>query len=104
MRVWQASQTPGAPDVRGLLGATPRMLAARARGEYKDLSPIRVAGMAAAAAYLISPIDLIPEGLLTVIGLVDDAAVAMWLTGALLDETSRYVEWEQTNVSRRAGS
>lgn len=75
------------------------MLAARARGEYRDLSLVRVAAMAAAAGYLVSPIDLVPEGLLPFIGLVDDAAIAMWLTGALFDETSRFVEWEQSRAS-----
>lgn len=51
--------------------------------------------MLAAAGYLVSPIDLVPEGLFAFIGLVDDAAVAAWLTGALLDETSRFADWER---------
>jgi uncharacterized membrane protein YkvA (DUF1232 family) len=37
----------------------------------------------------------VPEGLFAFIGLVDDAAVAAWLTGALLDETSRFADWER---------
>lgn len=99
MRVWQASSKPGAPDMGALLRAAPRMLVARTKGEYRDLSLGRVAAMTAAAAYLLSPIDLVPEGLLLFIGLVDDAAITLWLAGALFDETSRFVEWEQGRTS-----
>jgi uncharacterized membrane protein YkvA (DUF1232 family) len=57
--------------------------------------------MLAAAGYLVSPIDLIPEGLFAFAGLVDDAAVAAWLAGALLDETNRFADWER--MMPRAG-
>jgi len=44
---------------------------------------------------MISPIDAIPEGFLLLLGLVDDAAVAAWLAGAVLDETERFLAWEK---------
>lgn len=72
------------------------MLAARAGGRYREISSGRVFAMVAALAYLISPIDLVPEGLLAFLGLADDAVVVAWLAGALLDETSRFVAWERT--------
>jgi uncharacterized membrane protein YkvA (DUF1232 family) len=100
-RVWQASQKPGAPSVGELFKATPRMLGAWAGGRYRGISAGRVLAMLAAAGYLVSPIDLVPEGLFAFIGLVDDAAVAVWLAGALLDETSRFADWER--MMPRAG-
>ena len=51
--------------------------------------------MVVAAMYIISPIDLIPEAIFLVFGLIDDAAVAAWFAGAMLDETERFLEWER---------
>ena len=61
-------------------------------GKYAELGRGRLAMLALAVAYLISPVDLVPEGLL---GLGDDAVVALWLGGALLVETDRYLDWER---------
>jgi uncharacterized membrane protein YkvA (DUF1232 family) len=96
--LWRAardSRRPGVPGVRDRIGAVPRMLAARARGDYTDLSPSRLGVIAFAALYIISPIDLAPELLLTVFGVADDALIAAWLTGAVFDEAERYLAWER---------
>jgi uncharacterized membrane protein YkvA (DUF1232 family) len=73
------------------------MLKATARGEYDG--GLRLAMMAAATAYVVSPIDAIPEAALLVFGLVDDALMITWLAGSVLDETGRFLEWE---AGRRA--
>ena len=70
------------------------MIRASAKGEYDG--GVRVAAMAAATAYIASPIDLFPEGLLLVLGLADDVVMATWLAGAVLSETERFLEWEQS--------
>jgi uncharacterized membrane protein YkvA (DUF1232 family) len=51
--------------------------------------------MAGAAAYILSPIDLIPEAFLFVLGLADDAVMIAWLAGSILSETERFLEWEK---------
>ncbi|GIJ44838.1 hypothetical protein Val02_17240 [Virgisporangium aliadipatigenens] len=84
---------PGTPGLGRRLGALPRMVRATLRGQYDGGS--RLAMMAVSAAYIVSPIDLVPEGALLLIGLVDDAAVAAWFAGALLDETERFLAWEK---------
>jgi uncharacterized membrane protein YkvA (DUF1232 family) len=84
---------PGTPGLGRRLAAIPRMIGATMRGEYDGKS--RLALMAISAAYMVSPIDAVPEGILLLIGLVDDAAVAVWLAGAVLDETERFLEWER---------
>ena len=71
----------------------PRMLKASATGQYDG--GWRVAAMAAAVAYVASPIDVIPEAFLLVAGLVDDAVMITWLAGAMLAETERFLEWER---------
>jgi uncharacterized membrane protein YkvA (DUF1232 family) len=83
----------GGPTVGKRLAALPRMLKATAKGEYDG--GVRVAMMAAATAYVISPIDLIPEAFFLVFGLADDAVMITWLAGTVLSETARFLEWEK---------
>ena len=83
----------GGPSLSKRMAALPRMLKATAKGQYDG--GMRVALMAGAAAYIISPIDLIPEAFLFVFGLADDAVMITWLAGAVLAETERFLEWEK---------
>jgi uncharacterized membrane protein YkvA (DUF1232 family) len=85
--------TRGGPSVSKRLAALPRMLKATATGQYDG--GMRLAVMAAATAYVISPIDLVPEAFLLVVGLADDAVMITWLAGAVLAETERFLEWEK---------
>jgi uncharacterized membrane protein YkvA (DUF1232 family) len=84
---------PGTPGVGERLSAIPRMIGATMRGEYDGKG--RLTLMAMSAFYIASPIDVVPEGFLLLLGLVDDAAVAAWFAGAVLDETERFLEWER---------
>ena len=84
---------PGTPGLGKRLAAVPRMVRATMRKEYDGGG--RLTMMALAGVYIVSPIDLGPELFLFVLGLVDDAAVAAYFAGALLDETERFLEWEK---------
>ena len=84
---------PGTPGLGKRLAAIPRMIAATMRGEYDGKG--RLAMMAMAGVYIVSPVDLVPELFLFVLGLVDDVAVAAYFAGALLDETERFLAWEK---------
>jgi uncharacterized membrane protein YkvA (DUF1232 family) len=90
-----AGNRPGAPGLGDRLHSLPRMLGAAVSGKYAELSRGRLAVMALALAYLVSPIDLVPEAVFGLLGLGDDAVVALWLGGALLVETDRYLDWER---------
>jgi uncharacterized membrane protein YkvA (DUF1232 family) len=83
----------GGPTIGMRLGALPRMLKATFRREYDGAT--RVALMAIAAVYVISPFDFIPEAIFLVFGLADDAVVITWLAGTVLSETARFLEWEK---------
>ena len=83
----------GGPSVGKRLAALPRMLKATAKGQYDG--GMRVALMAAATAYVISPIALIPEAIFLIFGLADDAVMIAWLAGTVLSETERFLEWEK---------
>ena len=87
------SGSRGGPSLGKRLAALPRMIKATARGEYDG--GLRVAAMAAMTAYVVSPIDVIPEAFVLVFGLADDALMITWLAGTVLSETERFLEWEK---------
>src|SRR3954454_18521589 len=80
----------GGPSLSTRLAAVPRMMKATAKGQYDG--GMRLGMMAAATAYVISPIDLIPEAIFLVFGLADDAVMITWLAGSVLAETERFLE------------
>jgi uncharacterized membrane protein YkvA (DUF1232 family) len=84
---------PGTPGIGRRISAFPRMFKASLKGEYDG--GFRLLLMSAASLYILSPIDAIPE-FVPFVGLIDDAFVLTWLTGALLSETERFLEWEKT--------
>jgi uncharacterized membrane protein YkvA (DUF1232 family) len=88
------------PSLGKRLAAIPRMIGAILTGRYDGKA--RLFGMALVSAYIVSPIDLIPEGVLIpllgpfgLVGLLDDSAAAIWLAGAVLSETERFLAWER---------
>ena len=83
----------GGPSLGKRVAAVPRMVAATAKGQYDG--GMRVALMAAATAYVVSPFDLVPEAFLLIAGLADDAVMITWLAGAVLAESERFLEWEK---------
>lgn len=95
-RVLRDARRPGSPSLGERFAALPRLLRAAASRRYDDVRVGRLAMMALAVAYILSPIDLMPEALFWVFGVADDAAVAAWLAGAVLLETDRFLVWERT--------
>jgi uncharacterized membrane protein YkvA (DUF1232 family) len=87
------SGSRGGPSLGTRVAAVPRMVVASAKGQYDG--GMRVALMAAATAYVVSPFDLVPEAFLLFIGLADDALMVTWLAGTVLAETERFLEWEK---------
>ncbi|MFY1687778.1 YkvA family protein [Plantactinospora sp. WMMB782] len=87
----------GGPSLGRRIAALPRMIAATVRGEYDG--GLRLALMTAATAYVLSPVDVLPELTLLIFGLADDAVMVTWLAGAVLAETERFLEWEARRAS-----
>jgi uncharacterized membrane protein YkvA (DUF1232 family) len=90
---WQGAK-PGTPSLADRARAVPRMVGGALSGRYPILTKGRIGLLVLAVAYLISPVDLVPEAVLSVFGLIDDGVVALWLGGALLVETERFLAWE----------
>ncbi len=87
---------PGGPSLVDRAQAVPRLVRAVRSGEYTGTSVGRLLMMLGAAGYLVSPVDLLPEGLLGAVGLADDAVVGSWLAAELVTETEAFLEWERT--------
>jgi len=95
---------PGGPSVGERANSVPRMIRATFSGQYAGVSKGRLLMMLAAAGYLVSPLDLIPEGILPLVGLADDALVLSWLATQLVEETEAFLEWEKSGVSASSGA
>ncbi|HEY0639773.1 MAG TPA: YkvA family protein [Pseudonocardiaceae bacterium] len=95
-RAVRAGHRPGSPGIGERFGALPRLVGGAVRGRYPGLGKGRLALFAVAIAYIVSPVDVMPEIVLTFLGLGDDAVVALWLAGSFLDETERFITWERT--------
>jgi uncharacterized membrane protein YkvA (DUF1232 family) len=96
--LWKAltrARRPGAPGVGDRLRALPRMVGGAVTGRYPEFGRGRLALFVLAVAYLVSPVDFVPELFLPLVGFGDDVVVALWLGGAFLSETGRYLEWER---------
>ncbi len=93
-----AGARPGAPGLLERLAALPRMVRAAVSGRYRGLSTGRLLAVVGALVYVVSPIDVVPEGILAVFGLADDALVIAWLASALLQDTDGYLAWERDNA------
>lgn len=95
VQVINDARRPGAPGLHERAAAVPRMVQAVLSGEYDGTSRARLAAITAGIAYVVSPVDLVPEAVLLVLGLVDDLGVAAWVAGALLVETDKFLGWER---------
>jgi uncharacterized membrane protein YkvA (DUF1232 family) len=104
--VWDAvrgARRPGAPGIAERLAAFPRMVRMGMSGRYPHLDRGRLGLMALGVLYVVSPIDLVPELIVPLVGLGDDAFVLAWVAGAMLDETGAFVAWERAAVPTVAG-
>jgi uncharacterized membrane protein YkvA (DUF1232 family) len=83
------------PGLGARLAALPRMMAASLRPRRRYDGLWRLGLMAAALLYVVWPVEAVPELFLGPIGLIDDAVVVAWLSGAVLSETGRFLDWER---------
>lgn len=93
-RAVRIATRPGGPSLGERATALPRLVAAVRTGDYTGTSLLKLGLVAAGTAYVVSPIDLLPEGILGVLGLADDAMVLGWVATTLVEETERFLDWE----------
>lgn len=98
-----AASTPGGASVAARMGALPRLVKAVASGRYTGVSAAQLALLTAAGAYVLSPVDLLPEALLGVVGMADDAVVLTWFATHLVQATDDFLQWELRTGTTLAG-
>ena len=92
---FRTATRPGTPGVAARLRALPRLVWATFRGEYAGTSRARLLAIVGALLYVVSPIDLVPELVLPLIGLGDDAVVISWIAVTLINDTESFLNWER---------
>jgi uncharacterized membrane protein YkvA (DUF1232 family) len=75
------------------VASVPALVRDTLSGRYDGLGKGRLALVVVALLYIVSPVDLVPEALLTIPGLLDDAAVAAWLIATFMGATTAYRAW-----------
>lgn len=98
-KVAKDANRPGSPPIGARLAAIPRMVLASATGRYPGLSRFKLALLGVGAAYIVSPIDAVPELVLLVAGVADDIALAVVMAGVLFAETDNFLAWEQARMA-----
>lgn len=83
--------------------ALPRLLRDVRRGTYADLPKSRTFLWVLALVYLVSPIDILPD-LLPIIGVTDDAGVAVWLLTSVSTAAGLYLRKEREQLPHRSPS
>ncbi|MFQ6170465.1 YkvA family protein [Oryzobacter sp. R7] len=91
----RTAMRPGGPSLGERATAVPRLVRAVVAGDYVGVSKGRLLLLLAAAGYVVSPVDLMPEGVLGVLGMADDAMVLGWLATQLVEETEAFLAWER---------
>ncbi|MEV5412033.1 DUF1232 domain-containing protein [Thermopolyspora sp. NPDC052614] len=101
LAAWHAYREVKRPGAAGLMArvrAVPRMLRGTLRGDYPHLSMRKLGMMGLGVAYILSPIDVVPD-FLAVLGVADDFGVFLWLMTALLSESGQYLDWERHRIT-----
>jgi len=92
---FRTATRPGTPGVATRLTSLPRLVRETFRGEYAGTSRRRLLVIVGALLYVVSPIDLVPEMFLPLLGLGDDALVISWIAASLINETESFLRWER---------
>ena len=85
---------PGTPGIGVRLTSLPRLVRATFRGDYAGTTRGRLIMLVGALLYVVSPVDLVPEMIVPILGLADDALVISWIGTALINETESFLSWE----------
>ncbi|WP_409483288.1 YkvA family protein [Arsenicicoccus dermatophilus] len=92
----RAARRPGCAGWVERVGSMPRLVRAMGSGEYAGTSMGTMAAMAGAVAYVVSPVDLVPEAVIPLLGLGDDTLVLAWLAAQLVAITEDFLGWERS--------
>ena len=85
-------------EVADELKALLRLVRFYIAGDYRAIPWESLVLIVAGIIYVVSPVDAIPD-VLAPIGLIDDAAVVVFVMGVVEEEVEDFMEWEKTQGS-----
>ena len=88
------NKLPGIGKFMGDLTCMIALIKSYMMGEYREVPIGTIVGMVAAVAYVVSPLDLIPD-VLPGIGLADDAAVIMFAMKMMQTDIDEFRAWRK---------
>lgn len=94
-RAVRAGSQPGTPSLPERLRLIPAMLRDALTGRFPALSRLRVVMLLLGVLYIVSPVDLMPESALMLLGLGDDVLIAGWVVASTLDAAGEYALWRR---------
>jgi uncharacterized membrane protein YkvA (DUF1232 family) len=75
-----------------------RMLKAYVKGEYKGIPWKTIVLITAGLIYFVNPFDLVPD-MIPVAGLLDDAAIILWIFTTIGKDVEAFDNWESEKAS-----
>ena len=95
-RAVRSGSQPGTPGLGERARLLPAMVADSWAGRFPVLTRARLALLLLGVLYVLSPVDLVPESALLLLGLTDDVLVAGWVVAAAMDAAGDYALWRRT--------
>lgn len=68
------------------------------KNDYREIETWKALAIIGALAYIVSPIDIIPDAI-PIIGFMDDLAILTWLMTNLNEELDNFKTWSDINNS-----
>lgn len=94
-RAVRSGSQPGTPGLGERVRLLPAMVADSLAGRFPGLTRARLALMLLGVVYVVSPVDLLPESAMLLLGLTDDVLVAGWVVAAAIDAAGDYALWRR---------
>ena len=89
-----------APGLFRKIKLTGSLLKDYCKGNYREVPWNTIAAFGVGIAYLVSPIDLIPD-FIPVAGLMDDAALLSWIFYGFAQDLEDYATWKASQDAKR---
>jgi uncharacterized membrane protein YkvA (DUF1232 family) len=71
-----------------------RMVKAYVRGDYKEIPWKSIVLVTAGLIYFVNPFDVVPD-FIPVAGMLDDAALILWIFATIAKDMEAFEEWEE---------
>lgn len=88
---------PGVGDDLATIPTLIRLVRDYCNKSYTDIPTGTIIAIIAALIYVVSPVDIIPDELIPVIGFVDDAAVVKFCIEMIKNDLNKYKQWKENN-------